>query len=138
MGIQWIFKRKIYRRKRRSVSKSSQAHYEAHKEKARAVVEVRLAYWNEFYKHLYKRVAIRNQKSRWGSCSSKRNLNFNYRIIFLPELLIDYIIVHELCHLAELNHSARFWEHVELALPDYVVRRAQLRAVSLDAIAVEI
>ena len=60
----------------------------------------------------YKRVAIRGQKTRWGSCSHKKNLNFNWKLIMAPEPVIDYVIIHELTHLKEMNHSKRFWELV--------------------------
>jgi len=65
----------------------------------------------------YNRVAIRNQRGRWGSCTSRRNLNFNYRILDLAPELRDYIIVHELCHLKELHHGKAFWDLVSLAIP---------------------
>lgn len=73
------------------------------------------------------RIAVRNQKTRWGSCSSKRNLNFNWRLLMAPQEIIDYIVVHELCHLAFLNHSRQFWQLVEAILPDYRKRRNWLR-----------
>ncbi len=66
-----------------------------------------------------RRVVVRNQKSRWGSCSRKGTVSLNWRLIQLPEAVRDYIIVHELMHLRELNHSARFWREVERACPDY-------------------
>lgn len=75
----------------------------------------------------YGRVTIRNQKTRWGSCSSKGNLNFNCYLMRAPEEILDYVIVHELCHRLEMNHSPAFWAHVEAALPDYKERRAWLR-----------
>ena len=84
---------------------------------------------NEFYGFEYKKVFIRNQKSRWGSCSSRRNLNFNYKIMFLPERHADYIIVHELCHLKEFNHSQRFWSLVSQALPEYKEIKKQLKVL---------
>src|SRR3989338_2317667 len=97
-----IGKRRRAATRRRS---TAHAHYATHKEFARSVIHERLTYWNQFYNLEYKRVTIRNQRSCWGSCSARGNLNFNYKVIFLPELLMDYVIVHELCHLAELNHS---------------------------------
>ena len=67
----------------------------------------------------YGNVKIRGQKTRWGSCSSKRNLNFNWRLMMTPPGAIDYIIIHELCHLIELNHSRKYWRIVEQLCPDY-------------------
>ena len=66
-----------------------------------------------------RRVVIRNQKSRWGSCSVRGTISLNWRLIQTPPLVVDYIIVHELMHLREMNHSARFWRHVAEAFPEY-------------------
>ena len=75
----------------------------------------------------YGKITIRNQKTRYGSCSAKGNLNFNCLIMLMPEKIIDYVIVHELCHIKELNHSRRFWNEVESILPDYKERRKWLK-----------
>lgn len=67
----------------------------------------------------YERVRIKNQKTRWGSCSAKRNINLNLRLMMAPDGAIDYVIIHELCHLRELNHRPAFWAFVEARCPDY-------------------
>ena len=75
----------------------------------------------------YGRITIRAQKSRWGSCSGKGNLNFNCLLMLCPEDVRDYVVVHELCHRKELNHSPRFWAEVEKVLPGYRVQRKWLK-----------
>ncbi len=72
------------------------------------------------------RIVIKEQKKRWGSCSSKGNLNFNWKLIFAPPEIIDYVVVHEMCHLKYMNHSRLFWGEVEKVLPDYKERRKWL------------
>jgi predicted metal-dependent hydrolase len=76
----------------------------------------------------YGRIAIRDQRTRWGSCSRAGNLNFNWRLILAPPAVLDYVVVHELAHRIELNHSARFWQIVARHCPDYATHRAWLRA----------
>lgn len=105
--------------------------YLEHKEAARALVHARLEVLNVQYGFTYNRVAIRDQRSRWGSCSQRQNLNFNYRLIFLPQHLVDYIIVHELCHLQEFNHGPGFWGLVATVVPDHVECRRELRTVPI-------
>lgn len=125
--------KKLVRRRVRKVPRrqtwttTEKKHYELHKEAARELCHVRLAHFNEYYNFEYKRVAIRNTRSRWGSCSSKKNLNFNYRIMLLPPELQDYLIVHELCHLEEMNHGPQFWSLVAEQVPDYKERIKSLR-----------
>jgi predicted metal-dependent hydrolase len=75
----------------------------------------------------YGRIRISNAHRRWGSCSAKGNLNFNWRLIMAPIIVIDYVIIHELAHLIERNHSARFWKRVETMMPDYKTHRKWLR-----------
>lgn len=97
------------------------------KEPARKIIRERLDHFAPKCNVTYKRIAIRNTKRSWGSCSSLGNLNFNYKLVFLPSCLRDYIIVHELCHLKELNHSHRFWCEVEAVLPNYKDMIKELR-----------
>lgn len=98
---------------------TSRREFLKYKESAKLLVKNRVAHYNRFYYFKVNRIAIKNTKSRWGSCSKKGNLNFNYKIALLPEKLADYVIVHELCHLGELNHSKRFWKLVSLTIPNY-------------------
>ena len=117
------------RRPRRPFTLVQKKHYAEHKEAARALCHSRLEHFNQFYNLTYHRVAVRNTRTRWGSCSSKRNLNFNYRILFLPPELQDYLIVHELCHLQEMNHARQFWILVAEQIPDYKIRVKELREI---------
>ncbi len=75
----------------------------------------------------YKKITIRNQKTVWGSCSAKKNLNFNCLLMLCPEEVRDYVIIHELCHLAQMNHSAKFWKLVSEFCPEYKAHRAWLK-----------
>jgi len=115
----------------REITHYSKADYLKYKQSAYGLASERLAYYNRFYQFSFNRVNIRNQKTRWGSCSRKGNLNFNYKILFLDHKTRDYIIVHELCHLKEFNHSQRFWGLVEKIFPDWRVIKKELRKNSL-------
>lgn len=75
-----------------------------------------------------KKITIKDQKTIWGSCSSKGNVNYNYRLIMAPVDIIDYVVVHELCHLVHMNHSKEYWKLVEKVLPDYRERREWLKS----------
>ncbi len=123
----WLARSVARMREMRVLPVSGRRGYVRHKEEARAFVQERLAYWNQVYGFSYNRVAIKNTRRLWGSCSRKGNLNFSYTLLFLPRELADYVIVHELCHLKEHNHSRRFWTLVEKMLPDFRVRRTELR-----------
>jgi len=109
--------------------KESAENYKRDKKLARKIILERLEFFNRHYNFRYKRVAIKNQKTCWGSCSQKGNLNFNYKIINLPERERDYVIVHELCHLEELNHSSRFWKLVAKFFPDYKQIRKNIKKI---------
>ncbi len=97
------------------------------KKEALEFVEKRVTYFNQMYGFRFNKICIRNQKTRWGSCSKKGNLNFNYKIASLPQKIADYIVVHELCHLKEFNHSQKFWNLVARAVPDYLEIRNEIR-----------
>lgn len=93
-------------------------------------LEERLAHYAGIIGVEFNRFRVRNLQSRWGSCSSKKNLNFTWQIVMAPLDVLDYVVVHELCHLVHLNHSPEFWGLVESVLPDYMERRRRLRAMS--------
>ena len=76
-------------------------------------------------------IKINSAKTRWGSCSAKKNINFSWRLIMADDDIIDYVVVHELAHLSEMNHSARFWKIVEGIQPDYKARKARLKALQV-------
>ncbi len=105
----------------------SRRDYLKHKEFARALVHARIAHYNSTQRFPVKTVRIGSQTTRWGSCSAKGNLNFNYKIVFLPRALQDYVVVHELAHLIELNHSDRFWNLVAEYVPNWKALRQTLR-----------
>lgn len=95
--------------------------------KAREIIPERVEYYARLMGVSYGRIAIREQKTRWGSCSGKGNLNFNWKLTLMPIELLDYVIVHELAHRMEMNHSRDFWRIVEQILPDYQERRRELK-----------
>jgi len=94
---------------------------------ARGMITSQVKYYAPIIGVSYNQIAIRKQRTRWGSCSSKGNLNFNCLLALVPPEVLDYVVVHELCHRKEMNHSARFWSEVKRILPDYVERREWLK-----------
>ena len=110
----------------------SKKDYENSKEEARKFVKARIKYFNEFYRARVGRISIRNQKTRWGSCSVDGNLSFNYKLVRMPIRMADYIIVHELCHILQFDHSPRFWALVERAIPEYKKIRKQLQGQGVE------
>lgn len=91
-------------------------------------IENRVDYWNDqIYKEEIKGIRLKYNSSNWGSCSSKGNLNFSTRLLFAPFEVRDYVIIHELAHLKELNHSKKFWNWVELAMPNYLHQEKWLK-----------
>lgn len=134
----------------KSRRKAGTASFNKYKVDAKRMIEERIRFLNNGYgvgeneqnisaEHLYgvigkphffvRKVFIKNQKTRWGSCSKTGNLNFNYRLIHLSSDLVDYIIIHELCHLIEFNHSIRFWNLVGVHCPNYKKLVAELRKI---------
>lgn len=96
-------------------------------EKSAEILPERVAYFAEQIGVSYGRITIRSQKTRWGSCSAKGNLNFNCLLMLCPPEVQDYVVIHELCHRKHLNHSADFWAEVEQHCPDYRIRRKWLK-----------
>ncbi len=123
--IDWIL------RKCNPTTKNDYQEYIKYKKAAYNLVKKRLDYFNQIYNFKFNRIFIKNQKTRWGSCSRLGNLNFNYRIIFLAPELRDYIIVHELCHLKEFNHSKNFWRLVSKTIPEYKQIRKKLKSMHM-------
>ena len=98
------------------------------KKKAKRILPERVAYWAPLIGVRPGRIAVRCQKTRWGSCSTKGNLNFNCLLMLAPDGVIDSIVVHELCHLKHMNHSKRFYAEIEKVLPDYRQHQQWLKA----------
>ena len=98
-----------------------------YRQAAKEYFPARVAYYEKIIGVTHNEIRIRDQKTRWGSCSSKGNLNFNWRLMLAPPRVLDYVVVHELCHRKEMNHSKAFWNAVEMVLPDYKELRKWLR-----------
>lgn len=113
----------------RKTKAQQRAEYLALKDKALKIATEKVHHWNTFYNFKFHNISIKNQKTRWGSCSKNGNLNFNYKIALLPEKLADYLVVHEIAHLGEFNHSKRFWDLVAKTIPDYQTIRKELKGV---------
>ena len=96
-------------------------------QQAKAHLPKRVAYFAEKIGVTYGRITIRNQTSRWGSCTSQGNLNFNCLLMLAPSEVLDYVVVHELCHRKEMNHSARFWAEVARIIPGYEASKKWLK-----------
>lgn len=122
----WIEKH-LAKRALQDVAKYTAKEIEQLREQARKLVTERVKFYAPIIGVSYGQIAIRTQHTRWGSCSSKGNLNFNCLLALVPPEVLDYVVVHELCHRKELNHSARFWNEVERILPDYKTRRSWLK-----------
>ena len=113
------------------IKRFSKKDYIKHKAEAFDLLNRRVLFFSQKHDFVFNNLRIKNQKTRWGSCSGKGNINLNYKIMFLPQEVQDYIIVHELCHLKEMNHSKRFWSLVEEIISDYKSIKSHLRKTSL-------
>ncbi len=109
------------------VERLSRQELEALAQEALKVIPERVAYYAPKVGVTYGRITIRNQKSRWGSCSAKGNLNFNCLLMLAPREVLDSVVVHELCHRLEMNHSQKFYEHVLRVFPEYYKHHAWLK-----------
>ena len=127
----WIRMQQGKMQERENMRQQARIHLDAAQEKelrerAKSVLAQRTAYFARQVGVTYGRITVRDQKTRWGSCSQTGNLNFNFRLILAPLEVLDYVVVHELCHRRQMNHSAQFWQEVAQVLPDYRERKAWL------------
>lgn len=123
----WIEKHLALRLARPQLPPFTPEELNALAEQARKVLPERVAHYASLLGVSYGRITIRAQRSRWGSCSAKGNLNFNCLLMLAPPEVRDYVVAHELCHRLELNHSQRFWARVEGIVPDYKLHRKWLK-----------
>jgi predicted metal-dependent hydrolase len=107
------------------------SHYRRHRQAAMRLVDEKARLLRESCGFQYNKITVRNQKTRWGSCSAKGNLSFNYKLLFVPPRLVEYVVCHELCHLKEMNHSKNFWQLLGRMIPDYKERRMELKKISI-------
>jgi len=98
-----------------------------YRDAARTKITARVEYFHSITGGHYTSITIRDQKTRWGSCSSRGTLSFNYRLIFAPGKVLDYVVVHELCHLTHMDHSENFWNMVRSIMPEYKEYKLWLR-----------
>ena len=127
----WIRMQQWRMQEREKMRQQARIHLDAAQEKelrerAKSVLAQRTAYFARQIGVTYGRITVRDQKTRWGSCSQTGNLNFNFRLILAPLEVLDYVVVHELCHRRQMNHSTQFWQEVAQVLPDYRKRKAWL------------
>ena len=128
----WIRMQQGKMQEREKMRQQARIHLDAAQEKelrerAKSVLAQRTAYFARQVGVTYGRITVRDQKTRWGSCSSRGTLSFNYRLIYGPAGPLDYVVVHELCHLTHMNHSKDFWNMVEHIMPDYRIYKQWLR-----------
>ncbi|MBQ7065937.1 MAG: M48 family metallopeptidase [Lachnospiraceae bacterium] len=125
----WIEKTllKLESQKEYHIKDFSEAEIKQYRKKAKEILFKKVELYGNYMGVTYNHIAIKDQKTCWGSCSKQGNLNFNWRLILMPEEILDYVVVHELAHLKQLNHSPAFWSLVESVIPDYKARRKWLK-----------
>lgn len=136
----WIFEKIELQKQRKRIRSQQTAESESkytpeqraglekrYRQAAKEYIPKRADYYAQLLGVTYERIRIAEQKTRWGSCSSKGTLSFNWKLMLAPPKVLDYVVVHELCHLIEMNHSPRFWKQVEDVIPDYKEYRKWLK-----------
>ena len=126
---EWILlKQKEMQKYKPKLNKNEEkVEYLKNKKLALQIVKEKIEKLNKHYDFRFNKISIRKQGTRWGSCSSRKNLSFNYKIVFLDSFAQEYLVAHELCHLKEMNHSKNFWALVALAVPDYKIQKQKLK-----------
>ncbi len=114
---------------KKKTAKETKEDFEKYKKIALKIATEKVFRINKVYNFKYNNISIKNQTTRWGSCSRAGNLNFNYKIALLSDELADYLVAHEICHLGEFNHSKRFWDLVAKTIPNYLELRKELKGV---------
>ena len=126
----WIFKKRklvLSKDNRPDIVYLPEVTEESDRERIQTFIEEKVSYYASVMGVSYGRITMRNQKTRWGSCSSVGNLNYNWKLVLMPPVVLDYVVVHELAHRREMNHSAAFWKVVATWMPDYKKYRKWLR-----------
>ena len=124
----WIrTRRQEYERIRRLRPSYTEKERQEGKQRAVQLLREKCQYFAAHMGVTYGTVTVREQRTRWGSCSARGNLSFNWKLATMPEEIVDYLVVHELAHRIEMNHSPAFWAIVEKQIPDYKERRAWLK-----------
>ncbi len=114
----------------KSIFPSGRKDFLLNKSKALHLVRDKIAKLNTVYGFKHGKVSIKNMTSRWGSCSKKGNLNFNYKMVYLSDELAEYIVAHELSHLSQMNHGRNFWKLVARTIPNWQILRKQLKSIN--------
>jgi len=127
----WLLDKILYFKKHDTLKilRGGKREFNKNKDEALKLVQEKISHFNKIYKFKFNKITIKRQKTRWGSCSRKGNLNYNFKILFLPKHIADYIIIHEFCHLKEFNHSKKFWALVAQAAPNYLDIKKELKNV---------